>query len=144
MKMYNNSTKLITNSSLISSVPDYCGFSNDINNQIIFCIEGVLLSVVGLIGVLANIITFHVLSRIPSNYNIFNKLLMQLVSGDSVSIIFMFVDFSLRKSFQIFSLKHEAYATVWPNFVYPFTKLSYTWIMCQTIAITIERYLNMI
>ena len=138
--MYNNSTRDITNSTMMSTVPNYCGFSNDINDQIIFCIEGVLLSVVGLIGVLANITTFHVLSKIPSNYNIFNKLLMQLVSGDSVSIILMFVDFSLRKSFQIFSLNDEFYATVWPNFVYPFTKLSYTWIMCCTIAITIERY----
>ena len=139
--MYNNSSVKFGNETLTSYVPDYCGFSNEINDQIVFCIEGVLLSVVGLIGVLANVVTFHVLSRIESSYNIFNKLLMQLVSGDSASIVFMFIDFSLRKSFNIFSLKDEFYAMLWSNGIYPLTKLSVTWITCCTMAITIERYI---
>ena len=118
----------------------YCGFSDEINSHTIFWIEGVLLSVVGWIGVLGNMLTWKVLSKIPSKCNIFNKLLMQLVSGDSLSIILLFVDYSLRKSFKVFSLEDTTfYGLIWPNVVYPFIKILYTWIMCCTIAITIER-----
>ena len=123
------------------SIPDYCGDSSGISDQIVFYIEGVLLSVAGFIGLLGNVITFHVLSRIPTSNNIFNKLLMQLVFGDSISIVFMIIDFSLRKSFQIFSFHDEGYAMIWPIMIYPLIKLSVTWITCCTMAITIERYI---
>ena len=118
----------------------YCGFSDEINSHTIFWIEGVLLSVVGWIGVLGNMLTWKVLSKIPSKSNIFNNFLMQLVSGDSISIILLFVDYSLRKGFKLFSLEDTTvYGSIWPNIIYPFIKISYTWIMCCTIAITIER-----
>ena len=127
----------------VSTLPPtltYCGYSDEINSHTIFWIEGVLLSVVGWIGVLGNMMTLKVLSNIPSNYNIFNKLLMQLVSGDSISIILLYVDYSLRKGFQLFSLEDNMYGYIWPEMMYPFIKISDTWIMCCTIAITIERY----
>ena len=127
----------------VSSLPPtliYCGYSDEINSHTIFWIEGVLLSVVGWIGILGNMMTLKVLSKIPSNYNIFNKLLMQLVSGDSISIILLYVDYSLRKGFQLFSLEDNVYGYIWPKIMYPFIKISDTWTMCCTIAITIERY----
>ena len=127
------------NTSTTLPIPHYCGVSHEISEQTIFWIEGVLLSVVGIIGLIGNMATFCVLSKIPSKYNIFNKLLMQLVSVDSISILLGIVDYSLRKGFHLFSLKDATYVTVWPNFVYPFIKISYTWIMCCTVAITIER-----
>ena len=129
---------VVNKSSIIIALP-YCVVSDEKNKLIVFWIEGVLLSVVGGIGVTGNIVMFYVLSKIPSKYNIFNKLLMQLVTGNSVSIILVFIDFSLRKSFQFFSMKHDVYGYMWPKFMYPFIKVSYTWIMCCTIAITIER-----
>ena len=119
--------------------PAYCGSFHEVSEQAIFWIEGVLLCAVGIIGLFGNMVTFRVLSKIPSKYNIFNKLLMQLVSVDSISILLIVVDYSLRKSFHLFSLDDMAYATIWPNIIYPFIKISYTWIMCCTIAITIER-----
>ena len=135
--MYN-----VQNFNYSSSLPTltYCGFSDEINSHTIFWIEGVLLSVVGWIGVLGNMLTWKVLSKIPSKSNIFNNFLMQLVSGDSISIILLFVDYSLRKGFKLFSLEDTTvYGSIWPNIIYPFIKISYTWIMCCTIAITIER-----
>ena len=122
------------------SVSTHCGYSDEINGQTIFWIEGVFLSLIGWIGVFGNIVTFHVLSKIPSKHNIFNKLLMQLLSGDSLSIILLFLDYSLRKSFHLFSLEDVLYGYMWPKIIYPFIKISDTWIMCCTMAITIERY----
>ena len=132
------------NTSMTHSVPAYCGVSDKakINEQIKFWIEGVLLSVVGPLGVIGNMVTFYVLSKIRTKHNIFNKLLMQLVSGESISIILVFIDFSLRKSFNLFHILDVPYVSIWLHFMYPFIKISFTWVMCCTIAITIERYVN--
>ena len=119
--------------------PAYCGPPDEINEDINFWIEGVLLSVVGLFGIFGNFVTFYVLSKIPSECNIFNKLLMQLVSGDSISIVLIFVDYSLRKSFKVFNKEDSVYVDIWPTVIYPVIKISFTWIMCCTIAITTER-----
>ena len=137
--MFNSSLSELRNETLPSPIPDYCGVPPSTNDKIIFYIEGILLSIVGITGVFANMIAFYVLLRIDSNSNIFNKLLMQLVTGDSISILLIFIDFSLRKNFQIFSLQDELYLMIWPTIIYPFIKLSVTWIMCCTMAITIER-----
>ena len=116
-----------------------CGIADPINSQIHFWVEGIMLSTISAFGVLGNIVTFFVLSNIQSRYNIFNKLLMQLVTGDSISLMVMFVDFSLRKGFQCFTLDDFWYGSIWPKIIYPSIKISYTWIMCCTMAITIER-----
>ena len=116
-----------------------CGIADPINSQIHFWVEGIMLSTISAFGVLGNIVTFFVLSNIQSRYNIFNKLLMQLVTGDSISLMVMFVDFSLRKGFQCFTLDDVWYGSIWPKIIYPSIKISYTWIMCCTMAITIER-----
>ena len=127
------------NYSSLSPILSHCGYSDEINSYTIFWIEGAFLSLIGWIGVIGNTMTFYVLSKIPSKYNIFNKLLMQLLSGDSISIILLFVDYALRKSFQLFSLENQVYGYIWPKIIYPFIKISDTWIMCCTMAITIER-----
>ena len=124
---------------LTTPPPSYCGLPDHINEEIIFWIEGVLLSVIGLFGIFGNFVTFYVLSLMPSECNIFNKLLMQLVTGDSISIVLIFIDYSLRKSFQIFNKEDFIYVDIWPTLIYPIIKISFTWIMCCTIAITIER-----
>ena len=135
----NNSIGRFENTSLREFISLNCGKSEPINNQIHFTIEGVMLSTICLMGVLGNVTTFYVLSNIKSKYNIFNKLLMQLVTGDSISLMLIFVDFSLRKGFQCFTLDDVWYGSIWPKIMYPSIKISYTWIMSCTIAITIER-----
>ena len=127
------------NSSSTLLVPTYCGVSDEIEQKVVFWIEGVLLSVVGLMGVFGNTITSYVLSLIPSTYNIFNKLLMQLLSGDTIFIILAFIEFSLRKTFHVLTFEDDIYASVWPKILYPFLKISDTWITFVTIAITVER-----
>ena len=141
--MQNNSLRDGDNTSSTILSPDYCGIPDEVNKHIVFWIEGVLLSVVGLIGIFGNAVTFYVLSKIPSKYNIFNKLLMQLVTGESISIILFMVDFSLRRSFKVFALEDDIYGSIWPKFLYPFIKLSFTWIMFCTIAITIDRFVRL-
>ena len=141
--MHNNTNvEDFGNLSLIDSVPGYCGVSDKykINGQIRFWIEGVLLSVVGPLGVMGNMVTFYVLFKIRTNHNIFNKLLMQLVSVESILIILVLIDFSLRRSFKLFHLLDVPYVSLWPHFISPCIKISFTWVMCCTIAITIERY----
>ena len=133
-----NSTE-VENTSSTLSIPSYCGSARGNNEEIQFWIQGVLLSVVGIIGVLGNMFTFFILAKNTSKYNIFNKILMQLVTGDSISICLMVADYSFRKSFNFLSLTDSTYGLMWPKLVYPFIKISYTWIMCCTIAITIER-----
>ena len=135
----NNSIGTSENTSLQEFVSLNCGISEPINNRIHFTIEGVMLSTICLMGVLGNVTTVYVLSNIQSKYNIFNKLLMQLIFGDSISIILVLVDFSLRKCFHVVSLSDPIYAYMWPQFIYPFIKISYTWIMCCQISIAIER-----
>ena len=137
--MENTSSARTENSSSTLVVPTYCGVSDEIEQNVVFWIEGVLLSVIGLMGVFGNTITSYVLSLIPSTYNILNKLLMQLLSGDSIFIILAFIDFSLRKTFHVLTFKDDIYASVWPKFLYPFLKISDTWITFVTIAITVER-----
>lgn len=138
--MNNNTTvEGFGNVSKVDLIPSYCGISEKINEQFTFWIEGVLLSVVGILGVFGNMITFFVLSRIRTKHNIFNKLLMQLVLVESISIILVFIDFSLRRSFKLFHIQDAPYVSMWPNFLYPSIKISNTWIMFCTIAITIER-----
>ena len=140
--MNNSSLSELRNETLPLSIPDYCGAPQDISDKVLVYIEGYLLSIVGIVGVFANIMTFYVLLRIDTNSNIFNKRLMQLVTGDSISILLMVIDFSLRKHFQIFTLLDEFYIRIWPTIIYPFVKLSVTWIMYCTMAITIERYFD--
>ena len=137
--MSNNSIDDVENTSSILLSQPHCGLSDEVNKLIVFWIEGVLLSVVGGVGVFGNIIMLYVLSKIPTTYNIFNKLLMQLVSVNSLSIILVFIDFSLRKSFKIFSFQHASYSYMWRYMIYPMLKISYTWVMCCTMAITVER-----
>ena len=139
-RMYNvQNSKDDGNTSSTFPTPSYCGVAPEINKQTKYWIEGVLLCAVGVIGLLGNMLTFCVLSKMPSKYNIFNKLLIQLVTGDSISIILMVVDYSMRKSFKLLSLEDSTYGFMWPKLIYPFIKISHTWIMCCTIAITIER-----
>ena len=64
--MYNSTLSELRNETLPVSIPDYCGASQGINDTIIVYIEGYLLSIVGIIGVFANMITFYVLLRIES------------------------------------------------------------------------------
>ena len=135
----NNSIENVENTSSILLSQPYCGDSDEVNKLIVFWIEGVLLSIVGGVGVFGNMVMLYVLSKIPSRYNIFNKLLMQLVSVNSISIILVFIDFSLRKSFKIFSLQHALYGYMWRYMLYPLIKVSFTWVMCCTMAITVER-----
>ena len=137
--MFKNTFEEFGNTPSTLPPPSYCGIPDNINKNVMFWIEGVLMSVVGIIGVFGNATTFYVLSKIPRNYNIFNKLLIQLIIADSVSIILFFLDFSLRKTFKVLSLTDSFYGAMWPKVIYPFIKVSYTWVMCCQISITIER-----
>ena len=135
--MSDKSFKDAGNNSSVSPTPSYCGVSTAINDQKVFWIEGVLLSVTGLLGLLANVLTFYLLSK--TKYNIYNNLILQLVFGDSIFIVIAWVDISLRKSFHLLSEKDRFYGTIWPNLIYPLLKISATWITCCTVAITVER-----
>ena len=135
--MSNKSFDEFGNTSALLPTPSYCGVPEIINNQIGFWIEGVLMSVTSIIGLLGNVTTFYFLSK--TKYNIYNVLLMKIVFGDSISIVFAFVDLSLRKSFHLLSVKDRFYGTIWPFVTYPAMKISCTWITCCTVAITVER-----
>ena len=137
--MVNTSFENFGNTSSAVPPPSYCGYPDGINKDIVYWIEGVLLSTFGVLGLLGNATTVHVLSKICGSCNIFNILLMQLIVGECISILLVTIDFSLRKCFHVLSLSDPIYAYLWPHFIYPSIKISYTWIMCCQISIAIER-----
>ena len=131
--MANTSLEKFRNTTPAVPPPSYCGIPDVINTEIVLRIEGVLLSIFRVLGLLGNATTFYVLSKISGSYSKFNKLLIRLIFGDTISIIVVVTDFLLRKGFHVLSLSNPIYAYMWPQFIYPLIKIPYTWIMCKTI-----------
>ena len=137
--MSNTSLDDFRNATTALPIPADCGGSGDVNKHIVFWVEGVLLSTVSVAGLFGNTMMFYVLTKVQYQCYVYYSLLMQLLVADSISIALMAVEYSLRKNFQLFRLNGTIYAYIYPKFIYPCIKISYTWIMCGTTAIAFER-----
>ncbi|CAB4060996.1 unnamed protein product [Lepeophtheirus salmonis] len=103
-----------------------------------FWFDGVLLSVVGLIGLFGNIMSLIVLSR-PKMRDVFHRLLSALACFDTLYIICGGINYTFRA----FDARSDIYTYLFPYFLHPFTQVAMCGTIFMTVAISIERYLGL-
>jgi len=106
-----------------------------------FWFEGILLLVVGLFGIIGNVISIFILSKLQA-HNFFDSLLIALTTIDIIFIIFTIVDYSLAREF---SWPWPEDSLVWvyliPKFTYPLNNMCFCSSVFLTVLIAGERYL---
>ena len=104
--------------------------------QIEYYVEGVALSVIAILGLLANIATIFILFKQKYSENTFNSLLICLFLFDAV-ILLTGIVWSFQTYLDIFSY---AQIILYPKMVYPLRNISMTASILMTVAIAHERY----
>ena len=116
-----------------------CGtdFSEDatVINFKYYC-DGLLISVVGCLGLVGNLIAVIVLAR-PKLRDCFHQLLLALATFDILYITFG----GLNYTFKAFEANNEAFILAFP-IIYPFTNITMNATIFMTMAISIERFLG--
>jgi len=116
-----------------------CGtdFSNDatVINFKYYC-DGLLISVVGCLGLIGNLIAVIVLAR-PKLRDCFHQLLLALATFDILYITFG----GLNYTFKAFEANNEAFTLAFP-IIFPFTNITMNATIFMTMAISIERFLG--
>ncbi|CAB4067940.1 unnamed protein product [Lepeophtheirus salmonis] len=70
--------------------------------NIVFWVEGVILGIVAVLGIIGNILTIIVLARISLN-NVFNQLILALCVTDCFFNVFSLIEYSAKKAFGFIS-----------------------------------------
>jgi hypothetical protein len=104
----------------------------------LFRCDGVLVSVVGLIGLVGNTLALIVLSR-PSLRDVFHQLLFALACFD---ILFIFCG-GINYTVWGFQVNSDIYNYLFPYFLHPFTHIAMAGTIFMTLAISIERYFGL-
>ena len=116
-----------------------CGldFSEDptVINFKYYC-DGLLISVVGCLGLVGNLIAVVVLAR-PRLRDCFHQLLLALATFDILYITFG----GLKYTFAAFEANNEAFTLSLP-IIFPFTSITMNATIFMTMAISIERFLG--
>ena len=116
-----------------------CGtdFTNDktVVNFKYYC-DGLLISVVGSLGLIGNLIAVIVLAR-PKLRDCFHQLLLALAIFDILYITFG----GLKYTFKAFEANNEAFTLALP-IIFPFTNITMNATIFMTMAISIERFLG--
>lgn len=100
--------------------------------------DGVFLSLIGVIGLVGNLMALIVLSR-PKLRDVFHNLLFALACVDLLYIICGGVNYTFRA----FEADSDIYTYLFPYFLHPFTQVAMTGTIFMTLAISIERYLGL-
>lgn len=101
-----------------------------------FYVEGVSISVLGILGIIGNMLALKVFSR-PSLRDVFHQLLFAVASFDLVYIIIGGVNYT----FKALHANLDVYVYLFPHVIYPFTHIAATGVIFMAVAITIERHL---
>eukprot|EP00096_Caligus_rogercresseyi_P007746 TRINITY_DN25769_c0_g1_i1.p1 TRINITY_DN25769_c0_g1~~TRINITY_DN25769_c0_g1_i1.p1 ORF type:complete len:392 (+),score=106.63 TRINITY_DN25769_c0_g1_i1:125-1300(+) len=135
---------LNTNSTLESPPPTVeetpsaeCGVFHDVKIYG-FWFDGVLLSIVGLFGLVGNILSLVVLSR-PKLRDVFHRLLSALACFDILYIVCGGINYTFRA----FDARSDIYTYLFPYFLHPCTQVAMSGTIFMTVAISIERYLGL-
>lgn len=99
--------------------------------------DGVLVSIIGLIGFIGNITSLIVLSR-PKLRDSFHQMLFALACFDIVYIIVGGFNYTFRG----FDAGSVIYTIAFPYLIYPLTNISMCGTIFMTVAISIERFLG--
>ncbi|CAB4067152.1 unnamed protein product [Lepeophtheirus salmonis] len=133
----------ITNQQTSKDIPlrkNNCGVWNETVEEYVdtcsFWMEGVVLTVTGLIGIFGNALSVYILSK-PDMYNSFNQLLITLSCLDTGFIFFALLDYSMARAYK---WRTSFYILLFPYFVYPFHQISFCASIFVTIALAYERY----
>ena len=108
------------------------------SDSAIFWVEGLGLTLTGLVGIFGNSMTVAVLHRISLN-NVFNQLIVMLCLSDSLFAGFSLMEYGLRKGLKIIQYTTPIYVNLWPTLVYPLHNVTFTVSLYITLAIAIER-----
>jgi len=99
--------------------------------------DGLLVSIIGCLGVLGNIISLRVLSK-PKLKDCFHQLLFALACFDTVYIVIGGINYT----FKAFDADSNAYTIAFPYIIYPITNIGLCGTIFMTMAISIERFLG--
>lgn len=127
----------VSNSSEDGHLHDYCGQMYDTNTYR-FWFEGVLVSVISLIGLVGNLLAVVVLSR-PKLRDVFHQLLLALAGFDILYIVFGGVNYTFRA----LDASSDIFTYLFPYLIYPLTHVAMAGTIFMTLAISIERYLGL-
>eukprot|EP00090_Calanus_glacialis_P018966 TRINITY_DN29289_c0_g1_i1.p1 TRINITY_DN29289_c0_g1~~TRINITY_DN29289_c0_g1_i1.p1 ORF type:complete len:381 (-),score=37.07 TRINITY_DN29289_c0_g1_i1:225-1367(-) len=99
--------------------------------------DGLLVSIIGCLGVMGNIISLLVLSK-PKLKDCFHQLLFALACFDTVYIVIGGINYT----FKAFDADSNAYTIAFPYIIYPITNIGLCGTIFMTMAISIERFLG--
>lgn len=106
-----------------------------------FWFEGILLLIFGVFGIVGNVTSIFILSKIAAQ-SFFDSLLIALTSIDTIFIFFTVVDYSLAR---VFTWPWPEDSLVWvyliPKFTYPLNNICFCSSVFLTVLIACERYL---
>jgi len=116
-----------------------CGTDFSTNETVInlkyYC-DGLLVSIIGCLGLIGNLIAVIVLAR-PKIQDCFHQLLLALACFDILYITFG----GLNYTFKAFEANNEAFTLALP-IIFPFTNITMNATIFMTTAISIERFLG--
>jgi len=113
----------------------------EIADQCQYWLEGVMLTFVGMFGILGNSLSITILSGSNMRNSTFNILLIVLILFDNTFIIFAMLDYACVRVFSWpISIDSSVYALLFPKLLYPLNNISICCSIGLTIAISIERY----
>ena len=114
-----------------------CGTREDVSLYKFWC-DGVLVSVVAVVGFVGNLMALVVLSR-PKLRDVFHQLLFALACFDILYIVCGGINYTFRA----FRAESDLFTYLFPHFIYPLTHVAMAGTIFMTLAISIERYLGL-
>lgn len=115
---------------------------DDDHNLLDFWLSGVLLNLVGIVGILGNILSMVILSR-PQMRSSINYLLIGLARCDTVLIVTSMLLFGFRSIYPytgyMFIYNYHIYPQIAP-YVFPLATASQTASIYLTLMVSLERY----
>ena len=105
--------------------------------KVSFVIEGVVQTIVAILGILGNSLASFILCTRKEMRNAFNLLLVTLACFDSLYLFGSILE-SFRKS-DVFDMATHTHTILFPHLLYPFTQFTFTASIFMTVAIALER-----
>lgn len=127
---------LSLNSSLNSSCRELLLDPSVVEKFRYFC-DGLLVFLIGLIGIIGNVIAVLVLLR-PKLRDCFHQLLIALAFFDTLYIVCGGINYTVRA----FEVRLDVYTITFPHFFYPFANIGMCGTIFMTVAISLERFLG--
>ena len=117
--------------------PDYGAEEEKMLQTVSFVIEGVVQTIVAILGILGNCLASFILSSSKEMRNVFNLLLVTLSCFDSLYLFGSILE-SFRKP-DLFDMATDVHIVLFPHVLYPFTQFTFTASIFMTVAIALER-----